>query len=380
MRSKAPSGHQQSPLVLTALEDARAILLGGLKPVDPVLAPRDEALGCICAEPLIASLRPSHVTALRDGWAMRADDIAGASSYAPIFLAEKPVTIQAGDRLPPECDCVIDPHGVDDSGPMAQVLVEGLPGENVRRPGEDASAGQVLFAQGHRLCTTDIACAQAMGIAALSVRRPHVAIVDSPSRDGARISVQFLMRVLAFEGARVTLLACADRSAPAIQSVLAAATADLILLVGGTGSGASDHAITALEASGSVLRHGVALEPGRTAAIASVAGTPLIAVPGLFEQAFAVWLGLIAPAMERLSLRLPAKPAILPLTRKISSRVGVAEVVLLRREGDAFAPLAIGELPMQCLCDATHAMIVEAGNEGHAGGEPVAAFALPGAQ
>jgi hypothetical protein len=70
----------------------------------------------------------------------------------------------------------------------------------------------------------------------------------------------------------------------------------------------------------------------------------------------------------------------LPVTQKIASRVGVAEVALLRRQGDAFAPLAIGELPLQSLCAATHAMIIAAGSEGHASGEWVDAVPLPGVE
>ena len=374
------SGRRSGPGALTSLEAARALLLNMLRPVDPVLTPRDEALGCICAEPLIVGLQPPRARALRDGWAMRAEDLAGASSYAPVLLATQPSAVETGDALPGACDCVIDHHGLDLSGPMPQALIEALPGENVRRPSEDAAAGGVLFAPGHRLRPTDLACVAALGIEHLSVRRPHLLVIDTPVRDSAGATCDFLQRALVAAGARVTQRACADRSASAIQTSFEAATADLILLVGGTGLGASDHAIAALETCGVVHLQGVALEPGRTAAIATVAGTPVIAIPGLFEQALGAWLGLVAPALDRLTLRQPTAPLRLPLTQKIASRVGVAEVALLRRQGDAFAPLAIGELPLQSLCAATHAMIISAGSEGHASGELVDAFPLPGVE
>ena len=163
---------RSGPGVLTSLEAARALLLNALKPVDPVLAPRDQALGCICAEPLVVGVQPPRPIALRNGWAMRAEDLAGASSYAPVLLATQPVAVETGDALPPECDCVIDHHGLDLNGPMTQAIIEALPGENVRRPGEDIAAGAILFAPGHRLRLTDIACAQSLDIQHLSVRRP----------------------------------------------------------------------------------------------------------------------------------------------------------------------------------------------------------------
>jgi len=354
--------------------------MGALRPVDPVLTSRDEALGCICAEPLIVGVQPPRAIALRDGWAMRAEDLAGASSYAPVFLTAQPIAVETGDALPPDCDCVIDHHGVDLSGPMPQALIEALPGEHVRRPGEDFAAGGVLFAPGHRLRETDLACVEALGVEHLSVRRPHVLVIDTPARDGAGATCDFLQRALVAVGARVTQRACADRSASAIQTSFETAKADLILLVGGTGGGAGDHAIAALETCCVVHVQGVALEPGRTATIATVAGTPVIAIPGLFEQALGAWLGLVAPALDRLTLRQPSTPLRLPLKQKIASRVGVAEVALLRRQGEAFAPLAIGDLPLQSLCAATHVTIIAAGSEGHASGELVDALPLPGVE
>ena len=375
------SRRRSGPGALTSLEEARALLLSALRPIDPILTPRDEALGCICAEPLIVGdVQPPRPIALRDGWAMRSEDLAGASSYAPVLLATDPIAVETGEPLPPECDCVIDHHGIDPGGPMPQAMIEALPGENVRRPGEDVAAGVGLFARGHRLRPTDLACAQALGFEHLSVRRPHVLILDAPARDGARATCDFLQRAFVATGACVSLRASADRSASAIEASLEAAKADLILLVGGTGVGASDHTIAALETSGVVHLRGVALEPGRTVAIATVAGTPVIAIPALFEQVLGAWLGLVEPALDRLTLRQPATPLRLPLTQKIASRVGVAEVALLRRQGDAFAPLAIGELPLQSLCAATHVTIIPAGSEGHASGELVDAFPLPGVE
>ena len=365
---------------LTSLEEARALLLSALRPVDPVLTPRDETLGCICAEPLVVGVQPSSPIALRDGWAMRSEHLAGASSYSPVLLATQPIAVETGEPLPPECDCVIDHHGIDPGGPMPQAMIEALPGENVRRPGEDAAAGGALFAPGHRLRLIDLANLQALGIEHLPVRRPHVMMIDTPARDGARTTINFMQRALIAAGARVTKRACADRSASAIEASLETAKADLILLVGGTGLGASDHAIDALENCGVVKMQGVALEPGRTAAMAAVGETPVIAIPGLFEQALGVWLGLVQPALDQLTRRQPVAPLKLPLTQKIASRVGVAEVALLRRQGDAFAPLAIGELPMQSLCAATHVTIIPAGSEGHAAGELVDGFPLPGVE
>jgi len=366
--------------VLTSLDAARGLLMELLQPSAPLTLALDAALGCICANGLIAPLHPPQAFALRDGWALRSDEIIGASNYAPVIPPSAPVAVEAGERLPPDYDCVIETYGVDMLGPMAQVMAEAPPGANVRRPGEDASREQILMAPGSRLRATDLACAALLNMTHIRVRQPHVAIVETPSRDGAYITRDFLTRALAMEGASVSMITSADSSAQAVAGALTGLQADLVLLVGGTGSGASDHAITALRLCGDLHLHGLALEPGRTGAIATVADRVVIALPGLLEQAFGVWLGLVRPALDRLTLRLPRATLRLPLAQKLSSRVGVAEVALLRQEGDRFAPLAVGAPPLQCLCAATHATIIGAGEEGHAAGEHIEAHALAGAE
>ena len=75
-----------------------------------------------------------------DGWALRARDLVGASSYSPLPLPTSPVWVEAGDAMPEGCDCVLDSDSVDQSGPMAQVLAEAIPGQGVRRAGGDIAA------------------------------------------------------------------------------------------------------------------------------------------------------------------------------------------------------------------------------------------------
>jgi molybdopterin biosynthesis enzyme len=133
----APSDQQQQG-ALTSLEDARALLMARLRPAEPMLMALDDAAGRICAEPLAAPAHPPQAYALRRGWAVCADEIVGASNYAPVLPARAPLAVEAGDRLPPGYDCVIEPYGVERIGAMAQVVVEAAPGANVRRPGEDA--------------------------------------------------------------------------------------------------------------------------------------------------------------------------------------------------------------------------------------------------
>ena len=58
---------------------------------------------------------PPHDIAATDGWALRANDLVGASSYSPLPLTTAPVWVEAGDAMPEGCDCVLDSDSVDQS-------------------------------------------------------------------------------------------------------------------------------------------------------------------------------------------------------------------------------------------------------------------------
>jgi molybdopterin biosynthesis enzyme len=132
---------QRLPASLTPLDTALAAVLRGLEPVVPIDLPPEDALDCIAAEmPPLPALPPRDIAAA-DGWALRANDLVGASSYSPLPLAASPVWVEAGDAVPEGCDCVLDSDSVDQSGPIPQVLAEAIPGQGVRRAGSDIAGG-----------------------------------------------------------------------------------------------------------------------------------------------------------------------------------------------------------------------------------------------
>ena len=81
--------------------------------VEPV-APREEDVGAALGKTLAADAkaaggRPNTAIALRDGFALSADQTTDASSYAPAPLSPAPVRVDAGDALPAHADAVAPP-------------------------------------------------------------------------------------------------------------------------------------------------------------------------------------------------------------------------------------------------------------------------------
>jgi molybdopterin biosynthesis enzyme len=156
---------------------------------------------------------------------------------------------------------------------------------------------------------------------------------------------------------------------------LAAENADAIVAVGGTGSGRSDTSVQLLAREGRLAVHGIALAPGETAALGFAGTRPVLLLPGRLDAALAVWLVVGRRMLEQLAAGRHNEPADhLTLARKVSSTVGLAELVPVRHSADnaeEVEPLATRYLPLSSLTRADGWILVPAESEGYPAGAAV---------
>jgi molybdopterin biosynthesis enzyme len=368
---------QRLPTSLTPLDVALAALLRGLAPVMPAACPLAQALGCVAAEMPSLEAYPARDVAAGDGWALRARDLVGASSYSPLPLAALPVWLESGDPMPEGCDCVLDADLLDHAGPLVQVVAEAIPGQGVRRRGCDIAAGKTVLAAGRRIGRIDLSRAGAVGLDSIRVRRPRLRLVEIPANAGFSHTARLIFDLAIAAGADTARVETRGRDAAAIAEAVDVSACDLLITVGGSGVGRTDAAIAGLAARGAEIVHGIALQPGRTAAFGRIGDIPVVALPGAPDQALAVWWTLVLPVLERLAGLAPQRDVVtLPLSRKIASHVGMTELVLLERIDDQWLPLATGELSLDAIARADAWLAVPGGSEGFAAGTPVDAYML----
>jgi molybdopterin molybdotransferase len=367
---------QRLPASLTPVDVALAALLQRVGPIAPVSLSLAEALGCIAADMPPLQAVPRRDTAAGDGWALRARDLVGASSYSPLPLPRAPLWVEAGDPMPEGCDCLVDSDSVDQAGPLFQVLAEAIPGQGVRRAGGDIGAGKSVIAPGRRVRRVDLLGARAAGLQSLNVRRPRLRLVDIPANPGRTDTVQLIAELAGAAGASTACAKASGRDAASIVKAIEPGDCDLLITIGGSGVGRSDAAIVALAERGEVIAHGIAVQPGRTTAVGGIGKIPVVALPGAPDQALAAWWTLVLPVLDRLSGLAQRAPVTLPLARKIASSVGVAEIVLLERAESAWIPLAVGEMPLATIARSDAWLLVPGGSEGFAAGTPVDAYML----
>jgi molybdopterin biosynthesis enzyme len=314
-----------------------------------------------------AEALPARALALRDGWAVRSDAILDAGSYAPAVLTEPPVAVDVGNSLPANTDAIIPLDAVEFAEATASALHPASPGEGVLLRGADIFGGEALFHGGRRLSRLDLAVLMASGHGDISIREPRVHVV--PAREGADTIIDAIGALLcrAIEAEGGVAIKDASPSGSAVEMALRDADADAVMIVGGSGAGDRDHSVETLARLGRVEFHGVGLTPGETAAFGLVDKRPVLVLPGRLDAALAVWLVLGRHMLARLAARVgddpdPAWPV--TLARKITSTVGLAEVIVGRRDGGRAVPLASGYLSLQALAQADGWILVPPDLEG----------------
>jgi molybdopterin molybdotransferase len=353
---------------LTPLADVLAMVDLEIKPVTPRSMDLATATGRTLAVDALPPSRPNAALTLLDGWALAADMTLGAGSYAPIVLPLPPQRVEAGQPMPPGTDSVAPFDAVKVSGGQAEALVTINPGDGVLPAGGDCDPAIPLRRAGERLSATTLATFAAAGIARITVREPRVRVL--PLRGSGIVNAA--ARLIASDIERRGCSARLDDGGRNLGVVLASESADAIVVIGGTGSGRNDTSVQTLAREGRVDAHGMALTPGETAAFGFVGLRPVLMLPGRLDAALAVWLTVGRRMMERLAATTHNKesePAeLLALARKVSSTVGFAEVVPVRRHEGKAEPLAVKYLPLSSLARSDGWILVPADSEGFAAG------------
>jgi molybdopterin biosynthesis enzyme len=247
-----------------------------------------------------------------------------------------------------------------------QALAAVAPGEGVLAPNADVTANLQLRLAGARLRRIDVALLTALGVERVLVRQPRVCVVQASKDEIIRGAATLIASGVASESG----IAVTDDAT--LEAALNDASADMVVSIGGTGSGRNDDSVRTLARVGSVQFHGIGITPGETTALGFVGTRPVLLLPGRIDAALAGWLTVGRRMLARRAFRLiEEQPFAAELARKIASPLGLAEVIAVRRRLGKVEPVAQGYLSMQALAHAEGWILVPADSEGYAPGARV---------
>ena len=278
-------------MALLSVDEALARIIAQAHVLDAEDVPLTGLAGRVLATDVTARLtQPPFDASAMDGYAVRASDVAalpatleliGESAAGHAFNGTigpgQTARIFTGAPVPEGADAIVIQENVEAEGTRVRV-VEGTPDPaHIRARGGDFLQGQTVLAKCRRLTARDILLAAAMGHASLScMRRPKVAILatgdelvvpgQTPRPDQIVSSNPYgLAAMLAAFGAEPILLGIAHDTLESLTGHLAAAaSADVIITIGGASVGDHDLVVPALKAAGITLDFWkIAMRPGK---------------------------------------------------------------------------------------------------------------------
>ena len=352
MADRRKAASQRQFLEVATAEEASRRFQAALRliPVGVERIPLSKLLGRVLGEDITAPVDvPGFDRANVDGFAVRADDTAGATDSEPALLrltdelltpgvaptiavqSGQATLIATGGMLPRGADAVVlleDTELPDHERPDDEPGADGEQLVSIRRPvapgsfiafaGTDVGRGETVLRAGQLLSSREIGVLAALGLAEVLVyRRPRVAVISTgdeivapgePLAPGGVYDSNGAIVAAAVEelGSEAVRLGAVADQRQALAEVLDRALAcDAVILSGGTSKGAGDlsyEVVSALPDPGIVV-HGVAIKPGKPLCLAATGGKPVVILPGFPTSAIFTFHQFVAPVLSRLAGR-----------------------------------------------------------------------------
>jgi molybdopterin molybdotransferase len=363
---------------LLPVDEARDKVLSQIQPLPPLELPLTDAYGCVAAADLISPVDlPEFASSAMDGYAVRAADVADASSSSPAelkvvgraLIGRRPdatvgsgeaVRIATGAPIPAGADCIVPIENAEDLEDRVRLYEAAPEGRHVRPRGEDVREGDVLGPARKRLGAPELGLLANAGVPHPLVHpRPRVIVLstgdelipptETPDFGQVRDSNAYtLFGALREAGAMPVLAGIVKDDPESLKDTVFSyeIQADAFISSGGVSVGERDVVKAAFFRRGDVEFFKVAMQPGMPQGFGLVEGKPFFGLPGNPVSVFVSFEMFVRPAilkmMGRVKLRRPEIQA--TLTDEVRGPKGKTQLarVEVARGGDGWTATPTG--------------------------------------
>ena len=318
--------------------------------------PLDDALDGVLAEDLVSPVDiPPWTNSAMDGYALRGEDVRGASAERPVRLRVveqipagafptrrigpgECARIFTGAPVPEGADSVVRQEDTDEGRETVTIVKDRDVGVNLRQAGEDIRRGATVLSSGRALGPAELGVLASLAVAhPLVYRQPRVAIlgsgdeivdVDRPEEilSGRKVASSNTHTLNALirraGGVPVNLGIARDTPGSMREHLTRALDADLLVTTAGVSVGEHDYLRDVLKEMGAEQRFWrLRMRPGAPVGFGILGSVPWIGLPGNPVSTMVTFELFVRPAIRRMAGHE------LPFRRSVPVRLGEAVTV-----------------------------------------------------
>lgn len=336
--------------------------------------PVTEAYGRILFEDVYSRMDfPPFDKALKDGFAILAEDSFGASEESPNTLEVidfleagsttdkkvekgKCIEISTGAAMPEGSESVVMVEYAEKFDDKVNLLTTATPGQDVAKKGSDIEEGNLILKKGDFLNPGKIGVLLSQGFETIEVyKKPSVGVVSS----GNEITLQgqdlpygkiydvnggMIKNDAISCGADAHFLGVMKDDYDEVKGKITKSLeeVDILLCSGGTSAGLGDVLKHVLDELGEVYIHGISVQPGKPTIVGVIEGKIIIGLPGNPVSALMIFNAFVAEPLTKLAgiekdFELKTVKGV--MTRRIHSPVGRMQYQLVKVDGENVNPI-----------------------------------------
>ena len=316
---------------------------------------------------------PPFDKALKDGFAVKAEDTFGANDEIPNSLEVidfleagsttekivengKTIEISTGAAMPQGADAVVMVEYCDKKGDSVDILKSATPTLDVAKKGSDIEKGKLLMEKGSLLTPGKIGVLLSQGFETVKVfKKPSLGVISTGNEIVTQDMELTYGKIFDVNGNMIKndAISCGangeflgivkddyNQLKAKIQESLN--KVDILICSGGTSAGLGDVVKHVLDELGQVYIHGISVQPGKPTIVGVVDGKIIIGLPGNPVSALMIFNVFVAPAITKLSginydfAKNTTKGI---LQKRIHSPVGRMQYQLVKIDGDKIYPI-----------------------------------------
>ena len=316
---------------------------------------------------------PPFDKALKDGFAVKAEDTFGANDEIPNSLEVidfleagsttekivengKTIEISTGAAMPQGADAVVMVEYCDKKGDSVDILKSATPTLDVAKKGSDIEKGKLLMEKGSLLTPGKIGVLLSQGFETVEVfKKPSLGVISTGNEIVTQDMELTYGKIFDVNGNMIKndAISCGangeflgivkddyNQLKAKIQESLN--KVDILICSGGTSAGLGDVVKHVLDELGQVYIHGISVQPGKPTIVGVVDGKIIIGLPGNPVSALMIFNVFVAPAITKLSginydfAKNTTKGI---LQKRIHSPVGRMQYQLVKIDGDKIYPI-----------------------------------------